>query len=123
VSAVVLIGALGTLLTTVQMLPHLAAAIRTRTPSGSAIGWTLSMAAAAMWGIDGLVTSNLWLLAPTTVTVPVYSALAIWVWRSTRQSRRSGGHSASRTTRPSVRAMDQAYRLDDTIELPRLIAA
>jgi hypothetical protein len=125
VSAIVLIGVLGTLLSTVQTLPHLAAALRTRVPSGSALGWTLSLAGTSMWCLDGLLTHNFWLAAPTVVTFPVFSVLSFMSWRSMPRRQSHGQPVASAQPTIDLAAEPAAgraygYRLDDTLELPRL---
>jgi hypothetical protein len=123
VSAIVLIGVLGTLLSTVQTLPHLAAALRTRVPSGSALGWNLSLAGTTMWCLDGLLTHNYWLAAPTLVTFPVFSVLSFMCWRSLPANHVSDSASATQPIVDLAAAPEPAYafRLDDTLELPQLL--
>jgi len=85
VSPLVLLGSLGTVLSTVTMLPHLAHAVRTRKPHGSAFAWTVGAVGSTAWFVYGLGIGDLLLAAPGFVTIPVGFFLAAW---SAREERR-----------------------------------
>lgn len=81
-SALALLGAIGTLLSTIQALPHLMVAVKDRKPSGSPLGWLLSVVGTVVWMSYGFVSHDVWLMLPGFVTVPVGSTMCVWAWRS-----------------------------------------
>ena len=73
-----LLGSVGTVLSTVTMLPHLTHALRTRKPHGSAFAWVVGAVASTAWFVYGIGIGDLLVAAPGFVTIPVGFFLAAW---------------------------------------------
>ena len=115
-----LLGSLGTVLSTVVMLPHLTTALRARRPAGTTFTWALSAVTSSVWLVYGFVVGDILMAAPGFVTVPIGVALAVW------------SHVATVSERVEVAALDELYAvpaafplqesLGDTLEMPRIAA-
>ena len=122
-SPLVLLGSLGTLLSTVTMLPHLTHALRTRKPHGSSFAWTVGAVASTAWFVYGVGIGDLLVAAPGFVTVPIGFFLAVW---SAREERR-GASLELVPDEPSPVVFVQEWALarasaGDTLEMPRIVA-
>lgn len=123
-SALVLLGSLGTVLSTVAMLPHLTQALRTREPAGSPVAWALGAACSMVWFAYGLATHDLLVAAPGLVTIPVGLMLATWTHRNQRYDLISDLDDAALASMVIVPDWEapEGYRAGDTLELPRIYA-
>lgn len=83
-SPLVVLGALGTLVSTITIVPHVAHAMRTRKPGGSPLAWVLGVTGSTIWLVYGIASGDLLVAAPGLVTVPCGLLLAIWSLRSGR---------------------------------------
>ena len=83
-SPLVVLGALGTLFSTITILPHLARAIRTRRPGGSPLAWAMGAAGSVVWLTYGIASGDLLVGAPGFVTIPAGVLLTIWSSREAR---------------------------------------
>jgi hypothetical protein len=81
VSPLVVLGALGTLVSTITIVPHVLQAMRTRKPGGSSTAWVLGVAGSTIWALYGVVSGDLLVGAPGLVTIPCGLLLAIWSLR------------------------------------------
>lgn len=81
-SALVVLGLLGTLFSTITLIPHVAHAVRSGVPGGSPMGWTLSFGGSTVWGVYGIVAHDIPVAAPGLVTVPCGLLLAVWSIRN-----------------------------------------
>jgi uncharacterized protein with PQ loop repeat len=127
VSPLVLLGSLGTVLSTVTMLPHLTHAVRTRKPHGSAFAWLIGAVASTVWFVYGVGIGDLLMAAPGLVTVPVGFFLAIWSAREERRvtSLRLVVDESSGTDSSVVFVPDwdlARASAGDTLEMPRIVA-
>ena len=77
-SPLVVLGLLGTVFSTVTLIPHVAHAIRSGRPGGSPSGWVLSFGGSMVWGVYGIAGHDLLVAAPGLVTVPCGLLLAGW---------------------------------------------
>ena len=126
-SPLVLLGSLGTALSTIAMVPHLLHAVRNRRPSGSAFAWLFGAFAAGIWVVYGLAIDDLLVAAPGFVTMPAGLVLGLWChWEAGRTTARS-------TTAAEEVGGGPAYLPDrwealpgasagDTLEIPRVFA-
>jgi uncharacterized protein with PQ loop repeat len=123
VSPLVLLGSLGTLLSTVTMLPHLAHAVRTRKPHGSAFAWTVGAVASTAWFLYGVGIGDLLVAAPGFVTIPIGFFLAVW---SAREERRVAPLRLVQVEPPSsvvfVPEWSALASTGDTLEMPKIVA-
>jgi uncharacterized protein with PQ loop repeat len=117
VSSLALLGVLGTLLSTISMLPHLIHAIRNRRPAGTAFAWSLGAVTAGVWFVYGFAIGDVLVAAPGFVTVPVGLGLAVWCAAEAR---------AQDTVAPMVIVPtwepEGGHRAGDTLEMPRIVA-
>ena len=132
-SPLVLLGSVGTLLSTVTMLPHLTHALRTRKPHGSAFAWAVGAVASTAWFVYGIGIGDLLVAAPGFVTIPVGFFLAAW---SAREERKVAplqlvndepGVVAFMPEQSSSLALVPDWDLalasaGDTLEMPRIVA-
>jgi len=128
-SPLVLLGSLGTAVSTLSMLPHLLHAARARKPSGSAGAWLLGALSGSIWMVYGVASGNLLVAAPSLVSVPAGLFLSVWCLVRARGSGRSS--TALRRPLPAQgHETVQAYAVpgdlwrnvpDDTLEMPRLV--
>ena len=81
-SALVVLGVLGTVFSTITLVPHVAHAMRSGVPGGSPMGWTLSFGGSTVWGVYGVVAHDLLVAAPGLVTIPCGLLLAVWSVRN-----------------------------------------
>jgi hypothetical protein len=88
VSPLVALGSLGTVLSTVVMLPHLVHAIRARRPSGAPLAWFVGALAGSTWGLYGIASGDLLVATPNLISVPANVFLGAWCLRSARAARR-----------------------------------
>ena len=109
-----ILGSLGTVLSTTAMLPHLVHALRHRHPSGSTAGWMVGALSSAIWFAYGIDRHDLLQAAPGFVTVPVGAFLTGWCLLIARRPGR-------RLTVPEV-PVQVVPDLGDTLELPRISA-
>ncbi|NYD42239.1 hypothetical protein [Nocardioides panaciterrulae] len=117
-SPLVLLGSLGTLLSTVAIVPHLLLAVRMRKPSGSPFAWSLGAVCSAVWFAYGLVDGDFLVAAPGLVTIPVGLLLAAW---SHREQEAPAALPAMVVLPPWEPPLD-VVRAGDTIEMPRVVA-
>jgi len=125
-----ILGSLGTVLSTTAMLPHLVHALRHRRPSGSTTGWLVGALSSTIWFAYGIDRHDLLQAAPGFVTVPVGVFLTGWCLLTAHRSHR-------RLTVPDVPVLTAAEPvpeifpttshlglrdLGDTLELPRISA-
>jgi hypothetical protein len=83
-----ILGSLGTVLSTTAMLPHLVHALRHRHPSGSTTGWMVGALSSVIWFAYGIDRHDLLQAAPGFVTVPVGAFLTGWCLLIARRSGR-----------------------------------
>jgi len=128
VSPLVLLGSLGTVLSTLTMLPHLAHAVRTRRPHGSAFAWLVGAVSSTAWFVYGIGTGDLLVAAPGLVTIPVGFFLAAWSAREERRVEQLA-QVESLVEAPVESAVVLAPAWDralasagDTLEMPRIAA-
>lgn len=131
-SPLVLLGLLGTSISTIFMFPHLANAIGHRRPAGTAFAWALTTCQSLTWMLYGLLDNDPLVTAPGFVTVPVGLTLTVWalaVARGTRSDRLQpvpAAGSPVEAVQQMVTAMPPAGSerdLGDMLELPRVVAA
>lgn len=133
VSPLVLLGLLGTTLSTVFMLPHLANAIRDRRPAGTAFAWALTTCQSLTWMLYGLADDDVLVAAPGFVTVPIGTALTVWAFAAARGARKASAAAPVIATASPVEALQEIVaampsvgldrEIGDTLELPRVVAA
>jgi len=131
-----ILGSLGTVLSTTAMLPHLVHALRHRRPSGSTTGWMVGAMSSTIWFAYGIDRHDLLQAAPGFVTVPVGVFLTGWCLLTAHRSHRAltvpdvpvrttpdlamvAPEPVTEIFRPAA-----AHRPDhgDTLELPRISA-
>lgn len=78
VSPLVVLGALGTLVSTTTIVPHVIHAMRTRRPGGSPVAWVMGVTGSTIWLLYGLTSGDVLVGAPGLVTIPCGLLLAIW---------------------------------------------
>lgn len=140
-----ILGSLGTVLSTTAMLPHLVHALRHRHPSGSTTGWMVGALSSAIWFAYGIDRHDLLQAAPGFVTVPAGVFLTGWcLLVARRSSRRLTVPDVSVLTVPEVSVLTvpevpasaeagpvtelcqplphNLRDLGDTLELPRISA-
>ena len=127
VSPLMILGSLGTVLSTTAMLPHLVHALRHRRPSGSTTGWLVGALSSTIWFAYGIDRHDLLQAAPGFVTVPVGVFLTGWCLLTAHRTH-------LRLTVPDVAVIapdpeifpNVTHRglreLGDTLELPRISA-
>lgn len=81
VSPLVVLGLLGTLISTITIIPHVIHAVRTKQPSGSPVAWALGAAGSSIWAVYGVVSGDLLVGAPGLITIPCGLMLATWSLR------------------------------------------
>lgn len=69
---------MGTVLSTVTILPHVWHALRNHRPGGSTLAWALGAAGSAVWMVYGLIEGDVVMASPGIVTVPCGLLLSIW---------------------------------------------
>ena len=84
-----ILGSLGTVLSTTAMLPHLVHALRHRRPSGSTTGWMVGAMSSTIWFAYGIDRHDLLQAAPGFVTVPVGAFLTGWCLLTAHRSHRA----------------------------------
>ena len=95
VSTVFMLAAVGNVLATVSIVPHLIEAVRSRKPGGSVTGWLLGAAGGVIWVVYGLMCGTPEVGAPGWLTVPISVVLGMWVWRDNRvRARRDAAKAA-----------------------------
>jgi uncharacterized protein with PQ loop repeat len=87
VSAVVVLGVVGTCLTTIFMVPHLVAAMRARRPTGTALAWGITALQSSVWTLYGILAQDALVAAPGIVTIPIGVTLTVWALLDTRSRR------------------------------------
>ena len=122
-----LLGSLGTVLSTVTMLPHLAHAVRTRKPHGSAFAWMVGAVASTAWFIYGVGIGDLLVAAPGFVTIPIGFFLAAWSAREERRVESLGLVLDAPAESSSSVVFVPEWELartsaGDTLEMPRIVA-
>jgi hypothetical protein len=142
-----LLGSLGTVLSTTAIVPHLVHALRHRHPSGSTTGWMVGALSSIIWFAYGIDRHDLLQAAPGFVTVPVGVFLTGWclltAHRSHRRLAAAGApvhavpdvavpagpdtpHEAGDPVAEMLRSMPAELHnlrdLGDTLELPRISA-
>jgi hypothetical protein len=118
VSALVLLGSLGTTLSAVTIVPHLMHAVRTRKPAGSPLAWALGAVCSVVWFAYGVVDRDLLVAAPGLVTIPIGVVLASWAFREARAAAAVPPMVIVPAWEPPV----DAVRNGDTLEMPRIVA-
>lgn len=120
-SPLVLLGSLGTLVSTISILPHLAHAVRNHKPQGSAFAWLFGAFSSGIWLVYGFAIGDMLIAAPGFITVPAGVFLGAWC------------HHETRRTEFSVVPLPAAYVPDewdtflasatagDTLEMPRIV--
>jgi hypothetical protein len=117
VSSLALLGSLGTLLSTLSLLPHLFDAIRNRRPAGSPLAWSFGAVSSGVWFVYGLAVGDVLVAAPGFVTIPVGLGLALWC-----AAARRGDESVPAMVIVPAWEPGGGYRAGDTLELPRIVA-
>lgn len=132
-----ILGSLGTILSTTAMLPHLAHALRHRRPSGSTTGWMVGALSSAIWFAYGIDRHDLLQAAPGFVTVPGGVFLTAWCLLIARRSGRRltvpdvpvlptadvpTGATAEPVTEMFRPTLHNVRDIGDTLELPRISA-
>lgn len=110
VSPLVVLGALGTLVSTITIVPHVVHAMRTRRPGGSPVAWVLGVTGSTIWFAYGVASGDLLVGAPGLVTIPCGLLLAIWSVR--------GAADAPEAVYVPDEWLDEAGVSGDTRELP-----
>lgn len=87
-SPLVVLGSLGTLISTITIVPHVLHALRTKTPGGSPLAWGMGVAGSAVWLVYGIASHDLLVGAPGVVTVPCGLFLAASSTRAALVGRR-----------------------------------
>ncbi|WP_300683289.1 hypothetical protein [Nocardioides sp.] len=77
-SPIVVLGAFGTLFSTITILPHVVRAIRTKKPGGSPLAWAMGATGAVVWLAYGIASGDPLVGAPGVVTIPAGVLLTIW---------------------------------------------
>ncbi|SFC83891.1 Uncharacterized conserved protein, contains PQ loop repeat [Nocardioides terrae] len=85
-SPLVVLGALGTLVSTITILPHVRHATRTKQPGGSPVAWVMGVTGSTIWLVYGVASGDLLVAAPGLVTIPCGALLAIWSLRGRRDA-------------------------------------
>lgn len=83
-----MLAAVGNVLATVSIVPHLVEAIRTRKPGGSVAGWLMGAVCGAIWIVYGLMAGTPEVGAPGWVTVPIGFVLGFWIMREKKATAR-----------------------------------
>lgn len=86
-SPLVVLGTVGTLVSTITIVPHVLHATRNKQPSGSPLAWVMGTAGSTIWLLYGLAAGDLLVAAPGLVTIPCGLLLAIWSLRGRRETR------------------------------------
>jgi len=86
VSPPVVLGTLGTLVSTITILPHVVHATRTKQPGGSPLAWVMGVTGSTIWLVYGVAAGDLLVAAPGLVTIPCGLLLAIWSLRGRREA-------------------------------------
>ena len=81
VSPLVVLGALGTLVSTITIVPHVLRAWHTKRPGGSPLAWVMGATGSTIWFVYGLASGDLLVGAPGLVTIPCGLLLAAWSLR------------------------------------------
>jgi hypothetical protein len=121
VSSLMLLGSLGTTLSTFVMVPHLTTALRAGRPAGTPFAWGLGAVSGTVWLAYGFLVGDLLMAAPGFVTVPIGVVLTVW------------SHLATVAERRDVALLDELYAAStapspmvpfqhDTLEMPRIAA-
>src|SRR3954469_20797218 len=84
VSPLVVLGALGTLVSTITIVPHVLRAWHTKRPGGSPLAWVMGATGSTIWFLYGIASGDLLVGAPGLVTVPCGLLLAVWSVRGER---------------------------------------
>lgn len=87
-SVAFLLAAVGNVLSTVSIVPHLADAIRSRKPGGSLSGWWMGAVCGAVWIAYGLLAHTPEVGAPGWVTVPISGVLGFWILRDKKATQK-----------------------------------
>jgi hypothetical protein len=82
VSPLVALGALGTLVSTTTIVPHVLRGMRTKQPGGSPLAWSLGVAGSTIWLVYGIVAGDFLVGAPGLITIPCGLLLAVWSMRA-----------------------------------------
>jgi hypothetical protein len=129
-----ILGSLGTALSTTAMLPHLVHALRHRRPSGSTTGWMVGAMSSIIWFAYGIDRHDLLQAAPGFVTVPVGVFLTGWCLLTAHRSHRALSLSvvppapelavvgSADPVAELLRAKAANAPAGDTLELPRISA-
>jgi uncharacterized protein with PQ loop repeat len=81
VSPLVVLGALGTLVSTITIVPHVIHALRTKQPGGSPLAWVMGVTGSTIWFVYGIASGDLLVGAPGLITIPCGLLLALWSLR------------------------------------------
>jgi uncharacterized protein with PQ loop repeat len=81
VSPLVVLGALGTLVSTITIVPHVLRAWHTKRPGGSPLAWVMGATGSTIWFVYGIASGDLLVGAPGLVTIPCGLLLAVWSLR------------------------------------------
>jgi uncharacterized protein with PQ loop repeat len=84
VSPLVVLGAFGTLVSTITILPHVIHAMRTKRPGGSPLAWAMGVSGSTIWLVYGLVSGDVLVGAPGLITIPCGLLLVVWSLRGSR---------------------------------------
>jgi hypothetical protein len=78
----------GTLISTVTIVPHVLHALRTRKPGGSPLAWALGAIGSVVWLAYGIASGDFIVGAPGLITIPCGVFLAVSSTRAALAARR-----------------------------------
>lgn len=81
-----LLGSLGTLVSAVSSMPHLAHALRNRKPQGSTFAWFFGAFSSGIWFVYGFAGGGVLVAAPGFVTIPIGVGMGLWCHRVAQQT-------------------------------------
>lgn len=86
-SALSVLGLIGTALTAFFMIPHLMSAMRDGFPHGTTLAWGVMVIQAAVWAAYGIIDKDPLVTAPTLISGPIAVILAVWTYRHKKLAR------------------------------------
>jgi len=90
VSPLVVLGSLGTLISTVTILPHVAQTLQTKKAGGSPLAWAMGVTGSTVWLAYGIASGDFLVGAPGLITIPCGLFLVASSRRAARAASRPG---------------------------------